>query len=462
MLKTPEFVRKLNNKIYQYTFNKKYPPVLKGSFKTATYISDIDYTVYVYFNQRFIDILIRKIRSLRDFRFVYLNAGVDKRFRLPWVINPEWGCDFDLTKTRRWFNIFKDQKLVPPETIRSIKGILDKKKLMLGDLIDIQEYLNKYSTIRWYLPDIIRRQKNIGGHTYILLDELKKEDGPVLNSLYIDGKNIVSVDIGLVDRRYKHPIWSRMYKYYTQNWYRILKSYKKMISRDYSREYYSVMKKMEYDNSLLAQTQLLKTLLRYQPVSSSTINNVAYTLHIRLNDLGIDSRDLNEIEYILTNRLNELSKPYVNYFLDKLNDDGKIKTIKRLRLVEISKNPTRDRVLIERRKEGIDCPFFPPEIEEKIDNLSATLLLDKKKVRNCLYKVSVMENIPIDTLLSRYIDKAQVSRLFLQYGSDNNILVRGVFNPQNHRVFGSLGNTEHGYYTLDVKYLKLLQAYLLF
>ena len=58
----------------------------------------------------------------------------------------------------------------------------------------------------------------------MLLDELKKEDGPVLNSIYIDGDDIISVDIGLVDKTYQQPIWCKMYKYYTKNWYQILKN----------------------------------------------------------------------------------------------------------------------------------------------------------------------------------------------------------------------------------------------
>ena len=96
----------------------------------------------------------------------------------------------------------------------------------MGDLIDVQEILDRYNTIKWFLPDIKKGVKNIKGTTYVLLDELKKEVGPILNSIYT-----VSVDIGLVDKRYRQPIWSRMYKYYTENWYKILKSYKKLINK---------------------------------------------------------------------------------------------------------------------------------------------------------------------------------------------------------------------------------------
>jgi hypothetical protein len=52
----------------------------------------------VYFNEKFIEILIHKLERLKDFKFMYLNAGIDIDFKLPWVIHPEWGCDFDLLK----------------------------------------------------------------------------------------------------------------------------------------------------------------------------------------------------------------------------------------------------------------------------------------------------------------------------------------------------------------------------
>ena len=83
------------------------------------------------------------------------------------------------------------------------------------------------------------------------------------------------MDIGLVDKRYRHPIWSRMYKYYTENWYKILKSYKKLISKDYESEYKQVISTLEYDNALVAQASLLNSLMKYKVVYQQHINYVA-------------------------------------------------------------------------------------------------------------------------------------------------------------------------------------------
>ena len=161
-------------------------------------------------------------------------------------------------------------------------------------MIDVQEILDRYNTIKWFLPDIKKGVKNIKGTTYVLLDELKKEVGPILNSIYT-----VSVDIGLVDKRYRQPIWSRMYKYYTENWYKILKSYKKLISKDYESEYKQV----------IAQASILNSLMKYKVVDQEHINYVAQDLQKRLEK---------DVVSILQKKFDEKSKPYVNYFLDKL------------------------------------------------------------------------------------------------------------------------------------------------
>lgn len=79
---------------------------------------------------------------------MYLNAGVDTDFKLPRVIHPDWGCDFDLLKVREWLVDFKKKKLIPYDSYNEIKKILTKRKLLMGDLIDVQEILNKYNTIK--------------------------------------------------------------------------------------------------------------------------------------------------------------------------------------------------------------------------------------------------------------------------------------------------------------------------
>ena len=459
LVKTKEFVEKLNSKLYQYTFNKKIPLSLKGSFRDTTYISDIDFSAYVYFNDKFIQILIHKLNNLKDFKFLYLNAGIDKDMKTPWVIYPKSGCDFDIDKARKWFSEFKTKKIIPNDSYTKIEQILNKKKLILGDIVEIQEILKEYNRIRWFLPDIINGTKTIRGHTYTLLEELKRDTGPVINTIYIDGKDIVSVDIGLVDKKHGHPIWETMYKYYTTNWYKILKSYKFFISKDHETEYKKTMSSLEYENAVLAKSKLLNSLMKYNPVGKNSINYIAQDLRKNLEKEGIITTSLKEVVDILAKRLNNKSKPYVDYFLDKLNDVGKIKNYQLLRLTEVAKIPTSIDQLIKRRQEGIECPFFESDTDQNINNLADRLLLDPKKWYKCLVKVSKREGKNLDVFVKEIFDKSPVSRLFLQHR--NKLYIRGAISNKDDKVFEKIGENKRDYYTFDLKYMKRLQIYLI-
>jgi hypothetical protein len=461
LIKTRDFVKKLNSHLYQYSFNKKMPLVLKGSFHNTHFISDIDFTSYVYFNEKFIEILIRKIENLRDFKFIYLNAGIDVDFKTPWVIYPEWGCDFDILRIQEWLHNFKIKKLIPSDSYDEIYEILTKKKLTLGDLIDVQDILDNYNTIKWFLKDIKKGVKIIRGHTYILLEELKRDSGPVLNSLYIHGDDIVSVDVGLVDKRYKHQIWSRMYKYYTSNWYRILKSYKKTISKDYDVEYKKVLSTLEYDNALIAQSNLLNSLMKYKVVSQDRINYVAQDLQTRLENHNIKDKNLKNVVLILQKKLDKKAKPYVDYFLDKLTHYGKIQTYMRLRLTEIANIPTSTKTLKKRRKEGIECPFFASDIDQYINNISTRLLLNQKKLLKCL-KEEKPDNKELYQFVKETFNNSPMSRLFLQSDKSKNLLyIRGSFINSDTKLLEKLGEKKGEYYHFLTKHTKRLQVYLM-
>jgi hypothetical protein len=470
MIKTKEFEINLRNKLYQYTINN--PPVLLGSFKYSTYISDIDCYSFVRFDNNFIHILINTLTNLKDFKFIYLNAGIDQRFKLPWIINEEVkvpfgadsGCNFNLNKSLKWFEYLRQQNILPTSTYTDIYNILNKKKLILGDLIDIQDIIYKYSSIQWFLPDIIKGSKIVGNNTYILLDELKKEDGPVLNSIYIDGDNVVSVDIGLVDKKYKKPIWSRMYKYYTKNWYQILKSYKKLISTDFHHEYRNAMKTMEIHNSVLAQAKLLESLIKYNVFikDSNKLSIISKNLETNLDNIHVNSNiNLKEIQNILVNTLNNKARPYVDYFLDKLTNTGKISTYMKLRILDLSQIAISKQVLINRTNKGVICPFFKEEIEERIEVISTKLMMDKNTVKTCFLTVSQKEKYKsLEDFLDKNFNNSPISRLFLEI-KNNNLYIRGAFIQEDHIFLDNLGEKFHYYYTLDKKYTKRIQIYLL-
>lgn len=457
LIKTKNFIQKLNSRLYQYTFNKQNPLVLKGSFKSAKYISDIDYTSYVYFNDKFLQILRNKLQRLKNFRFLYINAGMNENLTVPWVIDPVDGCDFSMKDTKKWLRRIKE--IIPRKEYKSICKILKKDSLSIGDLIDVQEILSPLNTIRWNLDDVMKGTKVIDGKTYHLLEELKNDqEGPVINSIYIDGLKIVSFDIGIVDIRYRQPIWDRMYKYYTRDWYKILKSYKKLISKDCEQEYQDVMKTMEYINALKAQIHLVRNLIRYKPVSDDQIVYVTNQIHKDLQTVGIFYNNLIDVENTITIQLNTMAYPYVDYFLDKLTNFGKIKVMRLLRLVEMTKDPVPRGILMSRRRGGSKCPFLDTSVDNFITEVSKKLLYPREIIEKCIKEVSRDNKIDIREI-PQLFQKHPIHRLFLQKYK-NTIKVRGIFNIKDHNFLRTM-KKHNGYYVIEQKDLENIRIYML-
>lgn len=460
IVKSDKFVQRLNSRLYQLTFNRQKPLVLKGSFKVAHYITDIDYTAYVHFNQKLIEIIVNKISRLIDFIFLYLNAGKYDEFKLPWYIHPKKGCDFDLLKSQKWFFTLKNIKLLPYNIIEYIETRLMGDKITIKGLIEIEEILNEYDTIRWFLPDMKRGYKEVRGKKYVLLDELKKDTGPVLNCIYVDGPNYIGFDVGLSDFKFKHKIPTWMYPYYTQNWYKIFKKYKFNIENDHRETYLHAHKSMEVENALLARIDTFNNLIKYKVVSPKVINRLVNEFYVEIKKIGLHTHNLVEIGDILKMRLNEMAIPYIDYFRDKLTYSGKLQNIQNLRIVEVSQEGVDQKTLISRREKGIHCPFFKEDFDEYMDALAIKLLIPIKKLYSCFELVAQHEKSTPQEIINRHFNMSPMNRIFLQH-SDKVLLVRGALNRNDHEFLADIGKAEKVFYVLDKKYTKRMQIYLL-
>lgn len=483
IIKTDKFVKNLNSKLYQFTFNKKLPLRLKGSFKNVTYVSDIDFQANIHINQQFLNILVHKINNLKDFVFMYITSGTNTSYKIPWDIHHEKGCNFNLKNANNWIYSLKNNKLISNTLFEHIYNILNKDNLKLGNLIEIQNLIGKFCYIKWFLPDIIRGYQILDGNKYYLLDTMK--NGAIISSLYIDNSNIVpnivSIDIALVDRRFKTPIWRHMHQFYTQNWYKIFKEYKKYIKTEYEQEYKTIRKILEFTNSLLAESELLNNILTYNnslfigsktpiairriAISPKYTNILVNNLRKDLHGVNIYTQDLNEINSILVNTLNNKSKPYINYFLDKLTEQGKIKMYKLLRLTDISSNPTPIKTIIEREKKGIKCPFFDTDLQENINSIAHGLMLNQAKLNTCFEHISEKEHITTENILKHFYN---FPRLFISKHNNNGqfrlktpFAVRGTFNDTDHKLFSKIGIWMDNFYEVPPKLIKRVQIYII-
>ena len=75
LIKTVEFQETLNKQLYQILINTKKKPIFLGSYRlynTNSYISDIDITQGVNFNDKLIKILVYKLNKLKFSKYLYI------------------------------------------------------------------------------------------------------------------------------------------------------------------------------------------------------------------------------------------------------------------------------------------------------------------------------------------------------------------------------------------------------
>ena len=117
IIKTKEFDEMLTKDILDITINKQRPYSIKGSYRIKEYgdiITDLDFTGFVFFNEKFIEILkniINKNKNSNKFIFLHLDCGKYVDFDVPWKIDSKGGCNFDLDQLYSWFENFKKNYL---------------------------------------------------------------------------------------------------------------------------------------------------------------------------------------------------------------------------------------------------------------------------------------------------------------------------------------------------------------
>jgi hypothetical protein len=455
--KTNDFVNKLENNLSEISLKGEQALKLLGSFKKVVYISDIDFTQFSTINSNLIGKIrdmLHNLRSSKNFKFIYLNAGKNVDINPPWKISSVEGCDFNLETSIYWINKLKENNLVNYETFNNILNIFNKDSLQIVDLLNINEILNDIGTIRWFYNDIIKGYIIIGGRRYDLLTELKNEHAPVLQYIYKYEDEFVDIDVGIVDRKVKREIEGRLNPYYNKNWYKILKGFKKGISKQFEDEYWNAILNLGRDNAILARITLLIRSKNYNILSQNNLTR----LYNKLKNVVKSNESLDSLKNKYINKLNEASEPLVVYFLDKLRDERYILRKSKLRLLMLSDIKTSKEEILKRTKQGIKCPFFTKE-REYITSLAQKVLIDKDVFFNCFYSL-LDKGIDLDFALFFFTD-IPANRLHLEM-TRNKLLVIGKFlDSDKEWIENNNGTLEGNIYTFYKEDVINVQKYLL-
>ncbi len=457
--KTPEFMARLEQRKRQFSINKKKGIEIKGSLNYLKYITDIDLSTYVYFNEKFIQILINKIRHLKDFIFIYLNAGVNTKYLVPWIIYPNKGCDFDLEKTKKWLKSLKNSE-IPKELYKEIENILYKKSLTLSDLIRIEFLLKPFWLLKWSLKEMIKGYKIVNGSKYTLLQGLKNRHfGIVIRAIYIDGNKAINVDVGYRDHRYKKANIKHMYKIYQEKWWKILKGYRYDMSPDYQNSYYEMLQEMSYLPSLIERVNLLKKLIKYNIANGRFNESTKQEILTDAKNIDIETEDFDKIVSIAEEKLKRYSKKYVEYYFDKLNDKGKRIAMNNFNIMKEAIIPVKSSILVKRRNDGIKCPFFTSQEEQFIKIIASNSLLKFSKIKDCITTSATEHGYTVKYLLHEYFNIMPIKRLFLEE-SDKYIYIKGIFDTDDYSMIKH-GHHYQSYYFFPLKDKSRLQLYLL-
>lgn len=398
IIKTEEFNTQFIKDIKLITINNKRPLQIKGSYKiknVGSYISDIDLQAYVRFNPQLLNIIhniIVKNNYHQKFIFIQLVCGIYNEFELPWKIDDIGGCIYDHDKTLEWFEQFKTKNLVPPNIIKTITDKLKIDSLTIKNLIDIEFLLKPYSQIVWKTTDIkngIITKRNI---TYYLIHEIKKKT-PVLEFLYKFKNNFISVDLALVDHNYKIVPQKQIYKFYTNDWYKILKTYRWKLENEDKIHYNAIMKEVEFLIAVQYQIYLLNRIKKHQ-LLDRYIQKIEQNINTELSKINASFSYTNNK---LTSLINDKLEYYVIFFQDKLPQYFKEDIYIKLQRGIDSQN-----VIYKKEKK---CPFFDIDIYDykQIYKISKNIIIDHKKLLECIrylqnkYKINIENIFKYDT-----------------------------------------------------------------
>ena len=83
------------------------------------------------------------------FYFLYLGCGWYQGYQIPWTIDTNGGCDFDLNAADEWLENLRSNGLISDGLYGEINAILNADVIRIGDLIKIRGLIKEVAEIKW-------------------------------------------------------------------------------------------------------------------------------------------------------------------------------------------------------------------------------------------------------------------------------------------------------------------------
>lgn len=448
--KTEHLIKQLEDNLWVITPDKNYPLKLKGSFKFKpenSLVTDIDFTAIVRYNKGLVEIALRKllerVRKSPYFIFMDFSCGMYKDFIVPWKIN-SFGCDFDYTVSIEWYNNLKNKNILKESDITKLDSILYSSEINIADLINIERILEPYYDIKWTEQDVYNGYKiDIYDNTtkYDLLDLLKDERFyGVLKLLFVyydTNKNIdyIPIDLRLIQGFDKTIEMQKLYPYYSNNWYKIMKSYKWKVLDEYKEEYTVSLLKIDYQNALLNRLKMYKKIIKNKLLQPMYLSNFEFKLYDEINGLAnIIDNDLiknipdkpdisyiNNIISLLTENINNQLENDVLYYRTKLNKQDVIREDMNFSRILYSKKSSSIDELKKKRDLGILCPFYLIDGDEYnfLYNFGINFMIEPENLIECFQEFVLKNNI----LVRNIVNIKSKQNMFLRFSENDENLI---------------------------------------
>jgi hypothetical protein len=407
LIKTELFDKKFKADTHFITINKNSPLIQRGSYKLKklnSVVSDIDLAQFVRATDSLLHRLLQIINQTKRSNFIFtkLHCGMYEDFIAPWTVNNRGGCVYNVEKAREWYKALKSKAIMDEESYKKIEAKLFRDDIGIKDLLSIKQIVRPFSEILWNREDIQRGYKVFLGKKYYLLDLIKKGHVTVMRYLYRYGREYVSIDFGLVDKQYiKEP--SILHEYYRGDVYKIFKSYKWYLKKEYYEEYVKVMGDLEKYTGLLNRVKLISGAEKHIPQKDIDYLKQDATKYANGIGLSYDSG----IEKNLVKKIHEIVEKNRPYFRERIQDRFKQEVLSyELRSEQakalISQN--------ELEKSNKECPFYTVEEEDffRLLKLSNRALIEPKRLIDCITTISTTLDIDSSLLVKTIFNKSDL------------------------------------------------------
>lgn len=414
LLKTESLEKYIYDNIWRISFRQPRTEedakkMVIGSFAKMRYtmpVTDIDIKERVTFNEKWVEILKKIIRrnqyDTSPFYFLTLGCGKKKDFIPPWKFGPDgeypWGkkeqewiledekimfvpegeCVFNIHDARKWFDEFASKKLLAQNKLQEIHDILYGKSIRVNQIMNIDKILEENGEIYWTQEDILKGYKVLDDHKYDFLSTVKKNN--VVIEYALKYKNyFIKVDFGMLGTKINR-IPKYINRYYTQDWYKIMKTFRYKLREEYVDSYKKLMEIVLDDTSLRYMIELLEDMYKYKlPIArefQETVSNM-----LKEYDLTYTPN----LKHNLEKSVQSYCKKYVKEYSYYLKEEYYKEYVFRVGRAYQANRPRS----MQKLEQGV-CGFFeiPFEYFKLITNVSARSKISIKKILKCLEEMS--------------------------------------------------------------------------